>query len=100
MSTAQVLFNWIRVNDCSRLVFSFDGYTLKPRYTDMSCVCMMDVLHELHHLVRHVPKGGGGRGVMCPPQILADQKAPLAGGGAPHYCVPPQIFRLWHMPAI
>ena len=35
-----------------------------------------------------------------PPQILADQKAPPAGGGAPHYYVPPQIFRLWHMPVI
>ena len=33
-----------------------------------------------------------------PPQILADQKAPLAGGGSPHYYVPPQIFRLWHVP--
>ena len=41
----------------------------------------------------------GGQGGHVPPQILADQKAPPAGGGAPHYCVPPQIFRLWHMPA-
>ena len=30
----------------------------------------------------------------------ADQKAPPAGGDAPHYCVPPQIFRLWHMPEL
>ena len=31
------------------------------------------------------------------PQILADQKAPpaaAAAAAAPHYCVPPQIFRL------
>ena len=41
---------------------------------------------------------GGGQGGHVPPQILADQKAPPAGGGAPHYYVPPQIFRLWHMP--
>ena len=34
-------------------------------------------------------KGGGGRGGHVPPQILADQKAP-------HYYLPPQIFRLWH----
>ena len=76
MSTAQVLFNWIRVNDCSRLVFSFDGYTLKPRYTDMSCVCMMDVLHELHHLVRHVPKGGGQGGHVPPPDFGRSEGAP------------------------
>ena len=40
----------------------------------------------------------GGQGGHVPPQILADQKAPPAGGGAPHYCVPPKIFRRWHMP--
>ena len=46
---------------------------------------------------RHGPKGGAG-GHM-PPQILADQKAPPAAAAAPHYYVPPQIFRLWTMPA-
>ena len=38
------------------------------------------------------------KGAFC--QILADQKAPPAGGGAPHYYVPPQIFRLWTMPEV
>ena len=43
---------------------------------------------------------GGGQGGHVPPQILTDQKAPPGSGGAPHYYVPPQIFRLWHMPVI
>ena len=40
-------------------------------------------------------KGGQGW-QLPPPPILAKQKAPP--GGAPHYYLPPQIFRLWHMP--
>ena len=28
----------------------------------------------------------------------ADQMAPQGSGSAPHYYLPPQIFRLWHMP--
>ena len=36
-------------------------------------------------------EGVGGRGGQLPPQILADQKAP-------HYYMPPQIFRLCNMP--
>ena len=30
---------------------------------------------------------------------MADQKAPPGSGGAPHYYMPPQIFRLCNMPA-
>ena len=44
---------------------------------------------------------GGGRGARageaCAPQISADQKALPA---APPYFMPPQIFRLWHMPGV
>ena len=36
------------------------------------------------------------QGGSCPLQIWADQKAPP--GGAPHYYMPPQIFRLCCMP--
>ena len=71
--------------------------------------CFYQVLHDVllklickskqfyEHMLKLVKTGecmseGGGS---CPSQILADQKAPPA----PHYCVPPQIFRLWHMPA-
>ena len=45
MSTARVLFNRIHVNDYSRWMFSLmnDGYILAPHYTDMSCVCVVDV---------------------------------------------------------
>ena len=41
-----------------------------------------------------------GQGGHVPPQILAHQKAPPAAAARRHYCVPPQIFRLWHMPDI
>ena len=40
----------------------------------------------------------GGQGGRTPPQILANQKAPPDSGGAPHYYLPPQIFRLCNMP--
>ena len=33
-------------------------------------------------------------------KILADQKAPPGSSGAPHYYMPPQIFRLCDMPAL
>ena len=36
----------------------------------------------------------GGQGGQLPPRFLADQKAPPGSGGAPHYYLPPQIFRL------
>ena len=49
------------------------------------------------HMRRHVGSGGG-RGGKLPPQILADQKGPPGSGGAPHYYLPPQIFRLCNMP--
>ena len=42
----------------------------------------------------------GGQGGNVPPQILADQKEPPAGGGAPHYRVAPQIFIPWHIPEL
>ena len=44
-------------------------------------------------------RGGGGAraGEACAPQISADQKALPA---APPYFMPPQIFRLWHMPGV
>ena len=35
---------------------------------------------------------GGRQGGQLPPQILADQKAPPARGGAPHYYLPPPDF--------
>ena len=42
---------------------------------------------------RHVPKGGAGGagGARAPPDFGKSE-------GAQHYYVPPQIFRLWHMP--
>ena len=43
---------------------------------------------------------GEGQGGQLPPQILADQKAPPGSGGAPHYYLPPQIFRLCNMPEV
>ena len=44
---------------------------------------------------------GGGQGRQLPPQILADQKAPPgSSGGAPHYYLPPQIFRICNMPVM
>ena len=46
--------------------------------------------------LRHV--GSRGAGGAAAPQILADQKAPPGSVGAPHYYMPPQIFRLWHVP--
>ena len=39
--------------------------------------------------------GQGGRTL---PQILANQKASPDSGGAPHYYLPPQIFRPCNMP--
>ena len=49
MSAAQVIFNWICVNDYSHWMFSLmnNGYILVPRYTDMSCVCVVDVDWQL-----------------------------------------------------
>ena len=47
-------------------------------------------------IFRHVLKGEAGGAYA--PQILADQKAPPGSGGAPHYYLPPQIFRLCNMP--
>ena len=42
---------------------------------------------------------GGGQGGQLPPQILAYQMAPPGSGSrAPHYYLPPQIFRLCDMP--
>ena len=41
---------------------------------------------------------GGGQGGQLPPQILADQKAPLGSGGTPHYYRPPRIFDPWCIP--
>ena len=53
--------------------------------------------HFLRQIVsRHVASGRG----QLPPQILADQKAPPGSGGAPHYYLPPQIFRLCKMPVL
>ena len=43
---------------------------------------------------------GRGQGGQLPLQILADQKAPPGSGGAPHYYLPPQIFRLCNMPGL
>ena len=40
---------------------------------------------------------GGGQ---LPPQILADQKVPPAAAVRRITTCPPQIFRLWTMPAI
>ena len=40
----------------------------------------------------------GRQGGQLPPQILADQKAPQGSVGAPHYYLPPQIFRLCNVP--
>ena len=46
MSIAYVL---LRLNDYSRWMFSLmnDGYILVPRYTDMSCVRVVDVDWQL-----------------------------------------------------
>ena len=46
---------------------------------------------------RHVPKEGS-RGGVRPPDFGRSEGA-AGSGSAPHYCTPPQIFRLWHMPA-
>ena len=43
-------------------------------------------------------KRGWGAGGAADPQILADQKAPPGSSGAPHYYMPPQIFRPCNMP--
>ena len=43
-------------------------------------------------------EAGGQWGQLPPPQILADQKALPCSGHAPHYYLPPQIFRLCNMP--
>ena len=50
------------------------------------------------HQVQACRKGGAGG--QLPPQILEDQKALPGSGGAPHYYLPPQIFRLCNMPAV
>ena len=43
-----------------------------------------------------MPKGEAGGAYT--PQILADQKALLGSGGAPHYYQPPRIFDPWCIP--
>ena len=47
----------------------------------------------------HVPKGEGGRGERASPPDFGRSEGAAGSGGAPHYYVPPQIFRLWTMPA-
>ena len=47
---------------------------------------------------RHVPKGEA-RGTHAPPDF-GRSEGTAGSGGEPHYYVPPQIFRLWHMPVI
>ena len=44
----------------------------------------------------HVSKEGAG-GAHAPPDFGRSEGA-AGSGGAPHYYVPPQIFRLWTMP--
>ena len=43
-----------------------------------------------------VQRGGAG-GAHAPPDFGISEGA-AGSGGAPHYYVPPQIFRLWTMP--
>ena len=43
-------------------------------------------------------EGRGQGGQLPPPQILADPKVPPGSGGAPHYYLPLQIFRLCDVP--
>jgi hypothetical protein len=39
---------------------------------------------------------GGTGGGSCPPDF-GSHKAPPGSGGAPHYYLPPQIFRIYNM---
>ena len=46
-----------------------------------------------------VQRGGGAGGAHAPPDFGISE-GPAGSGGAPHYYVTPQIFRLWHMPDV
>ena len=48
---------------------------------------------------RHVGSRGAGGG-SCPPDFGRSEGADGSGGGAPHYYLPPQIFRLCDMPGL
>ena len=52
--------------------------------------------HKTMHKMQAWSKGGG-RGGTTPPDFGRSEGA-AGSGGAPHYYVPPQIFRLWTMP--
>ena len=43
---------------------------------------------------------GGDRGGALSPPDFGRSEGVAGSGGAPHYFMPPQIFRLWHMPAL
>ena len=43
-------------------------------------------------------KGGGRAGGAHAPPDFGRSEGAAGSGGAPHYYVPPQIFRLWTMP--
>ena len=45
-----------------------------------------------------MPKGEAG-GAYAPPDFGRSEGA-TGSSVAPHYCTPPQIFRLWHMPGL
>ena len=48
---------------------------------------------------RHVGSRGAGGG-SCPQDFGRSEGADGSGGGAPHYYLPPQIFRLCDMPVL
>ena len=43
-------------------------------------------------------RGVGGRGAHAPPPDSGRSEGAAGSSGVPHYCVPPQIFTLWHTP--
>ena len=61
-------------------------------------IFILDKLNMYATLHQACAKGGGGT---CPPrfwQIRRRRRQAAARRITPHYCVPPQIFRPWHMP--
>ena len=61
-----------------------------------SLVCDLDIVPiKVFIPCRHVPKGGGGPGG---PHAPLDFGRSEGAAGSPLYFMPPQIFRLWHIP--